>query len=74
MPTLFDTVLARAAEPSTWRGFVWLLSAGGIVLVPEHAAAITAASAAVAGAIGVLSADRPGTASETDQPVLGTRP
>lgn len=29
MRPLLDTLLARASEPSTWRGLVWLLAALG---------------------------------------------
>lgn len=58
MPPLLDTLLARAAEPSTWRGLVWLFAALGLTLSPEQASSIIAAGAALAGAIGVLTRDR----------------
>ncbi len=44
-------------EPSTWRGLVWLLTAGGLVLSPEQQAAIIGAGAAIAGLIGVFFTD-----------------
>jgi hypothetical protein len=42
---------ARAGEPSTWRGFVWLLTSFGVAVRPEHAAAIVAVGMAIAGAV-----------------------
>ncbi len=41
-------------EPSTWRGLVWLLTAGGLVLSPEQQVAIISAGAAISGLIGVF--------------------
>ena len=73
-PSVLDTLLTRAAEPSTWRGLVWVLSACGIVLVPEQSVVITAAGAAVAGAIGVITGDRPHNASDPTTPMQNTLP
>ena len=47
-------VCDRLREPSSWRGIVWILTAFGIVITPELAAAIGAAGASIAGLIGVL--------------------
>lgn len=50
-------VLARAVEPSSWRGAIFILSSLGVVLRPEVSAAIIAAGMAVSGLIGVLVPD-----------------
>lgn len=52
-------LLARLAESSTYRGAFLLLGALGWIVTPEHAEAFIAAGIAMAGAIGVLSPDRP---------------
>jgi hypothetical protein len=57
-------VLARAAEPSSWRGAIFVLSSLGIILKPEVSAAIIAAGMAVSGLIGVLTSDPVPPASE----------
>ena len=57
MKTALKFVLARAAEPSSWRGAIFLLSSVGVVLRPEVSAAIIAAGMAVSGLIGVLLPD-----------------
>jgi hypothetical protein len=44
----------QGAQPSTWRGLVWILSSVGIAISPATSAAIIAAGAAVSGLIGVL--------------------
>lgn len=58
-------LIARAAEPSSWRGAIFMLSSLGIVLRPEVSAAIIAAGMGVAGLIAVLVPDsaspQPGT-------------
>ena len=48
---------ARAAEPSSWRGVIFILSSLGIVLKPEVASAIIAAGMGITGLISVLTAD-----------------
>jgi len=50
-------ILARAKEPSTWRGLVLLLTAAGVPLAPAMAEAIISAGLAVAGLIGVVTPD-----------------
>ncbi len=52
-----DFFLTRLREASTWRGIVMLISAAGITLSPEQAAAIIAAGMAVVGLIGVFTPD-----------------
>lgn len=51
-------LIGMANQPSTWRGVIWLLSAAGILLSQEQAAAIMAAGAAIAGVLGVFVKDR----------------
>ena len=50
-------ILARAKEPSTWRGFILLLTAIGVPIAPAMADAIVSAGLAIAGLIGVVSPD-----------------
>ena len=50
--------LARAKEPSTWRGLFLLLTAVGIPVAPQLAEAIVTAGLGVAGLIGVVSPDK----------------
>jgi len=51
-------IIERAREPSTWRGVILLLTAVGLPVAPELADAIVAAGLALAGLVGVLSADK----------------
>jgi len=44
-------------EPSTWRGFVWMLTAAGVVVSPDQQAAIAATGMALAGLIGAFFTD-----------------
>lgn len=57
MPPTVVFLLDRLREPSSWRGLVWLLAAGGVVLSPEQAAAVMATGAAAAGLVGVVTRD-----------------
>ena len=50
-------ILARAKEPSTWRGLILLLTAVGVPIAPEMQTAIISAGLAVAGLIGVATPD-----------------
>lgn len=59
MLPLSSFLLDRLREPSSWRGVVWILSAFGLAISPDQAAAIMAAGAAVAGAIGLFTGDQP---------------
>ena len=51
-------ILERLKEASTWRGIIMLLTAAGVPLAPAMADAIVAAGLAVAGLVGVATADR----------------
>lgn len=53
-----DYLLERAKEPSTWRGLVYLLTALGLPLAPAMADQIITVGLAVAGLIGVATADQ----------------
>ena len=52
-----DYILARAKEPSTWRGAILLLTAIGVPVAPAMADAIVSAGLAIAGLVGVISPD-----------------
>ena len=51
-------ILARAKEPSTWRGFILLLTAFGVPLAPQLAEAIVTAGLGVAGLVGIVAPDK----------------
>lgn len=53
-----DYILARAKEPSSWRGIILLLTAAGLPIAPELADAIISVGLAVAGLIGVVTPDK----------------
>ncbi len=55
---MYAYLLARLAEPSTWRGILALVTAAGVALTPEQSSAIIAAGLAVIGLIGVFTADK----------------
>lgn len=53
-------LLARLRQPSTWRGLIWVLTAGGVTLAPDAWDYIATIGMALAGLIGVLlDDDRP---------------
>lgn len=54
---MFKYVYSRLSEASTWRGLTALVTATGIALSPEQAAAITALGLAVIGAVGTFFPD-----------------
>lgn len=54
MKTLVSWALNRLAENSTWRGIILLLTAAGVAISPEQAAAITSAGLALVGLINVI--------------------
>ena len=54
---MFDYLLERAQEPSTWRGAVLLATAGGANFAPDLANAIVTAGIGVAGLLGVITKD-----------------
>ena len=53
-----DYILARAKEPSSWRGLIYLLTAVGIPVAPAMADSIIAVGMAAAGLVGVATADK----------------
>mgnify|MGYP000686314014 CR=1 FL=1 len=53
-----DYIVSRAKEPSTWRGIILLLTAIGVPIAPAMADAIVSVGLALAGAIGVFTADK----------------
>jgi hypothetical protein len=53
-----DYFLARAKEPSTWRGAILFLTAIGVPLAPQLQEAIISAGLGIAGLIGVVTADK----------------
>lgn len=53
-----DYLLDRLKEPSTWRGIILILSAGGVQIAPQLADAIISAGIGLAGVVGVVTADK----------------
>jgi hypothetical protein len=51
-------ILARAKEPSSWRGLFLILTAIGVPIAPEMANAIITIGLGIAGAIGVATPDK----------------
>jgi len=55
---MIDYIIARAKEPSTWRGLFLLLTAIGVPVAPEMANAIITIGLGLAGAVGVATPDK----------------
>lgn len=53
-----DYIVQRAKEPSSWRGLVLILTAAGVPIAPGMSEAIVSVGLALAGLIGVLTADK----------------
>lgn len=51
-------ILDRVREPSTWRGFILLLTAIGVPVAPQLAEAIVTAGLGIAGLVGVIAPDK----------------
>lgn len=51
-------ILSRAKEPSTWRGIILVLTALGVPIAPALADAIIPVGIAVAGFLGMVTADK----------------
>jgi len=51
-------LIARMAEPSSWRGAVALATAAGVTLTPELQNAVISAGLGLIGLIGVLTKDK----------------
>lgn len=54
MNTVFDWIISRLSEVSTWRGLVALLTGAGIVISPELSAQITATGLSIIGLINII--------------------
>jgi hypothetical protein len=52
-----DYFLARAKEPSTWRGAILFLTAIGVPIAPAMTEAIVTAGLGLAGLIGMITSD-----------------
>jgi hypothetical protein len=53
-----EYILARAKEPSSWRGLFLILTAIGVPVAPELAEAIITVGLGIAGLIGVAAPDK----------------
>lgn len=47
-------IIERLAEPSTWRGFILILTSLGVGIAPELVAPVIAAGTGLAGVVGVF--------------------
>lgn len=54
---MFNYLLQRAQEPSSWRGLALLATAVGVNIAPEMLNAIVTAGLGIAGLIGVVTKD-----------------
>jgi len=52
-------VVERLKEASTWRGIILVLTAAGVPVAPAMAEQIIAVGIAVAGLVGIVTADNP---------------
>lgn len=52
-----NQILESLAQPSAWRGLIWILTAVGIHLSPDSATAVMSLGAAAAGTAGALIKD-----------------
>ena len=55
---MFGFLLARLAEPSTWRGLFAFATASGLAVSPDQANAIMTIGLAGIGAVGVFTKDK----------------
>lgn len=60
-------LISRLREPSTWRGIIMLLTAAGVQIQPQMIEVIVSCGMALAGLIGVVSADKKTDNTETNQ-------
>lgn len=51
---MFDYLITKLQEPSTWRGFISLATASGVMITPEQTTAIIAAGLGLMGLINVF--------------------
>lgn len=54
---MFNFLITRLKERSTWMGLITIVTAAGVALSPEQVEAIITAGAAVVGAIAVFTKD-----------------
>ena len=54
---MFNFILARLKERSTWVGIVTIITAAGVTISPEQIEAIAGAGTAIVGAILTFTAD-----------------
>lgn len=54
---MINYLLARLAEPSTFRGIFMLVTAAGVTISPEQASAVMGFGMAAVGAVGVFTKD-----------------
>jgi hypothetical protein len=71
---ILDWLLARLVEPSSWRGLIAMLTAGGITLAPAQQNAIIAAGLAFIGLINVFRKEKTGKTINTTGTVNITGP
>ena len=55
---LFDYLIERLKEASTWRGIIAVVTAGGLTLNPEQQTAIITAGLALMGLTGIFTKDK----------------
>ena len=53
-----DYLIARAKEPSTWRGIILVLTAAGVPIAPAMAESIISVGLAIAGLVGAITPDK----------------
>ena len=56
---MFEYILARLKERSTWLGIVSLITVAGVALSPEQSEGIVNAGVAIAGLVAVFTNDVP---------------
>lgn len=56
--SILPYLVARLGETSTWRGFIYLLTACGVVLSPDQQTAVLSAGLAFAGLLSVFFPDK----------------
>lgn len=52
-------LVPRLSQPSTWRGFVFIVTAAGAHWSPEHQEAVVTSGLALAGVLGAFIDDEP---------------
>lgn len=58
MSAIFQYIIDRLKEPSSWRGIVGLLTSVGVVTNPDLGNSIIATGIALMGLIGILTKDK----------------